>query len=93
MMRPNLAVVQPPSRYGERQYSSNKPRKFKALNLNDNHAHSPASSDIHSTKNSGLPPIMPKTRSQASLNAIRNNIKEMTRGGANGTSNVQSIIE
>lgn len=91
-MRPNLAV-QPTSRYGERQYSSNKARKFKALNLNDQ-THSPAQSDIHSTKNSGLPPIMPKTRSQASLNAIRNNIKDLTRGGAaNGTSNVQSIIE
>jgi len=34
---------------------------------------------------------MPKTRSQASLNALRNNIKELTRGNASG--NVQSIIE
>jgi hypothetical protein len=91
MMRPSLA--NPPSRYGEREYSSNKNRKFKALNLQDN-AHSPQpGSDIYSAKNNGLPPIMPKTRSQASLNAIRNNIKELTRGGASGTSNVQSIIE
>jgi len=67
-----------PSRYGERQYASNKTKKIKALQLHEIGVHSPSG---------GLPPIMPKTKSQASLNVIRSNIKEMTKGG------VHSIIE
>jgi len=41
------------------------------------------------SKNMGLPPIMPKTRSKDNLLQIRNNIRDLT----NGQSGIQSVIE